>query len=118
MPTVASVLSRFRIAAGLIPQTPGPSPGVTIHFNASTTPPSQFGIFAVVGSINANQAFSFFSISPVMELPKDLEISEGVTMKMVVTFVLDYAGASYTYTDTAGNPHPGTFPSDNAAVSY
>lgn len=90
---------------------------IILTFDSSTTD-ADGGIFAVVGSVDAEQRFSFTEITPRVALPADLEISESGVLKMVVTFPLDYTGAAYNYTDTNGAAHAGTFPSGNNTVNY
>lgn len=85
---------------------------------ASSTEDSAAGVFGVVGSTNANIAFTFNEVTPRTGLPRDLEISESGTLRMVVTFPADYEGENYTYTTTAGVQHAGTFPSGNGTVNY
>jgi len=99
------------------PRPPGPATTIILTFDASVTD-ADGGVSGVVGSTNANQRFSFTEIMPRTGLPADLEISESSTLKMVVTFSLDYAGASYVYTDTAGAAHSGIFPATNGTVNY
>ncbi len=90
----------------------------TVFSFASSTEQSGGGIFALAGGTDADQLFSFVPLSVTIELPADLEISESSTLKLVVTFPLDYAGLAFTYTDTSGGAHAGTFPSADGTVNY
>ncbi len=89
----------------------------TLEFSSSTTD-SAAGIFGIVGSTNPNITFSFTAISPTVELPADLEISESSVLKLVITFPLDYVGTSYIYTDSSGTPHNNTFPVGGGTANY
>lgn len=90
---------------------------ITLTFASSATD-ADGGVSGVVGATDAEQAFSFTEVTPRTGLPIDLEISESGTLRLVVTFPSDYVGQAYTYTDRAGVPHAGTFPSSNGTVNY
>lgn len=104
---------------GLALTGPGVAAGATITlvFSSAVTD-SDGGVAAVAAATDAEQSFSFNEITPRTGLPDDLEISESSTLKLVVTFPSDYEGAAYTYTDTAGTPHAGTFPFGSGTVNY
>lgn len=101
-----------------LPAVAAPPPtDVTLEFSSSTTD-SGGGVFGVVNSADPNIAFSFTEITPRVGLPRDLEVSESGTLKLVVTFTSDYDGQPFVYTDSSGNAHAGTFPSGNGTVNY
>jgi hypothetical protein len=95
----------------------GASFPVTLTF-ALSTEDSDSGVSGTANATDENLAFSFVPVTPRVGLPIDLEISEGATLVLVVTFPDDYSGEAYTFTETDGTDHAGTFPATHDTVSY
>lgn len=114
MPTFNMVMRKIR---GGRPRSGVVGTTITLTFVSSVLD-SEGGVSATAASTSASQQFRFTEVVPRTGLPEDLEISESSTLKLVVTYPSDYEGTAYTYRDTAGLDHGGTFPTGGGSVSY
>ena len=86
-----------------------------ITFDVSTAPVHGSNTFTT-DATNVEQKFEYNDVDPATGPPGTMTINVSAVEELVVDFTLDFLGATFRYTDLAGDIHLGTF--TNGTVNF